>query len=87
MEIELSSHTDQRGTEEYNNKLSQCRAESAVAYIVGKGIDVKRIKAVGYGESMLLKDCLTVPGCTNSSEGDCPCHQKNRRTEVKILKM
>ena len=38
MEIELSSHTDQRGTDAYNEKLSQCRAESAVSYIVGKGI-------------------------------------------------
>lgn len=87
MEIELSSHTDQRGAESYNQQLSQCRAESAVNYIVSKGISKTRIKAVGYGETKLLQDCTKVQGCPVSSEGDCPCHQNNRRTEIKILKM
>lgn len=87
MEIELSSHTDQRGTDAYNEKLSQCRAESAVSYIVGKGISKSRITAKGYGESKLLKDCTLEKDCPQTSEGDCPCHQNNRRTEVKITKM
>lgn len=87
MEIELSSHTDQRGTDAYNNKLSQCRAESAVAYIISKGISKTRIKAKGYGESQLLQDCNLDPACPQTSKGDCPCHQNNRRTEVKITKM
>jgi outer membrane protein OmpA-like peptidoglycan-associated protein len=87
MEIELSSHTDQRGSDAYNNKLSQCRAESAVAYIIGKGISKTRIKAKGYGESQLLQDCNLDPACPQTSKGDCPCHQNNRRTEVKITKM
>ncbi|HOY32578.1 MAG TPA: OmpA family protein [Bacteroidales bacterium] len=87
MEIELSSHTDQRGTGAYNEKLSQCRAESAVSYIVNKGIDKTRITAKGYGESRLLNDCTLEKDCPQTSEGDCPCHQNNRRTEVKITRM
>ncbi|MEI6851229.1 MAG: OmpA family protein [Bacteroidota bacterium] len=87
MEIELSSHTDQRGSDAYNMKLSQCRAESAVAYIISKGISKTRIKAKGYGESQLLQDCNLDPACPQTSKGDCPCHQNNRRTEVKITKM
>ena len=87
MEIELSSHTDQRGTDAYNNKLSQCRAESAVDYIIGKGISKSRITAVGYGKTRPIQDCTKVAGCPTGSTGDCPCHQLNRRTEVKIIKM
>ena len=49
--IELSSHTDQRGKDAYNLKLSQQRAEAAVAYIVSKGIEKSRITAKGYGET------------------------------------
>ncbi len=87
MVIELSSHTDQRGTDAYNNKLSQCRAESAVAYILGKGISKTRITAKGYGKTQLIQDCSLDPNCPQTSKGDCPCHQNNRRTEVKIVKM
>lgn len=49
--IELSSHTDSRDSDEYNDILSQKRAETALAYVVGKGIDEKRIEAVGFGEN------------------------------------
>jgi outer membrane protein OmpA-like peptidoglycan-associated protein len=87
MEIELSSHTDQRGTDAYNNKLSQCRAESAVAYIISKGISKNRIVAKGNGKTQLLEDCSTIKDCPTTAQGDCPCHQNNRRTEVKITKM
>lgn len=87
MEIELSSHTDQRGTEAYNEKLSQCRAESAVNYIVGKGINKSRMSAKGYGESRPIMDCTKDKDCPQSAEGDCQCHQNNRRTEIKITKM
>jgi outer membrane protein OmpA-like peptidoglycan-associated protein len=87
MTIELSSHTDQRGTTEYNQKLSQCRAESAVNYLIKKGIDKSRFTAVGFGESKLLQDCSGVAGCPQDSKGDCDCHQNNRRTEVKIIKL
>ncbi len=72
--IELSSHTDQRGKDAYNLKLSQKRAESAVAYLVSKGIAKSRLTAKGYGE--------TQPIVANpKSEAD---YQRNRRTEFKV---
>ncbi|MCB0705330.1 MAG: PD40 domain-containing protein [Saprospiraceae bacterium] len=78
--IELGSHTDSRGEDDYNMKLSQARAESAVKYIISKGISAGRITAKGYGESRLANHCQDGVRC---SEED---HQMNRRTEIKILK-
>lgn len=75
--IELSSHTDSRGKDAYNLALSQRRAESAVAYIVSKGIDKSRITAKGYGESRpVIKNAKT--------EED---YQRNRRTEFKVTRI
>ncbi|MEI6766037.1 MAG: OmpA family protein [Bacteroidota bacterium] len=76
--IELGSHTDCRGTAEYNQKLSQKRAESAVAYIVSNGIDSKRITAKGYGESVSVNGCTDGVKCTEEE------YQMNRRTEFKV---
>ncbi len=72
--IELSSHTDDRSSVEYNQDLSQRRAESAVSYILSKGIERNRISAKGYGESQLL--------ILNAKTEDE--HQINRRTEFKV---
>lgn len=79
--IELGSHTDCRGTEEYNRVLSQKRAESAVAYIRSQGIEPGRISAHGYGESQLVNrcDCNEAPPCMEAA------HQENRRTEFRIV--
>jgi peptidoglycan-associated lipoprotein len=72
--IELGSHTDARGSDKYNQTLSQRRAQSAVNYIISKGIAKDRITAKGYGESKLkIKDA--------QSEEE---HQTNRRTTFKI---
>jgi outer membrane protein OmpA-like peptidoglycan-associated protein len=78
--IELGSHTDSRGKDAYNLKLSQKRAESAVQYIISKGIDKNRITAKGYGESQLLNRCANGIECNDAE------HQLNRRTEFKIVK-
>ncbi|MCX2576149.1 OmpA family protein [Pedobacter sandarakinus] len=78
--IELGSHTDSRGNDDYNQKLSQNRANSAVRYIVSRGIDKSRITAKGYGESMLLNRCENGVKCSKEE------HQLNRRTEFKIVK-
>ena len=72
--IELSSHTDDRASVDYNQNLSQRRAESAVSYILSKGIDDNRITARGYGESQLI--------ILNAKTEDE--HQINRRTEFKV---
>lgn len=79
MVIELSSHTDARGNDDYNLKLSQRRAESAKKYLVSKGIKESRIKAVGYGETVLLNECKNGVKCSDAE------HRVNRRTEFKIL--
>lgn len=80
MTIELSSHTDSRGDNSYNNSLSQKRAESAVNYLVSKGIARKRLVAKGYGESRLVNGCKDGVSCTEEEHGE------NRRTEIKVLK-
>jgi outer membrane protein OmpA-like peptidoglycan-associated protein/tetratricopeptide (TPR) repeat protein len=79
MIIELSSHTDSRGSNAYNATLSQCRADAAVDYIVGKGISTSRIVPKGYGESRLVNECADGVNCSE------PKHQENRRTEFSIL--
>lgn len=76
--VELGSHTDSRGTREYNIDLSQKRAESAVRYIVQQGIDESRIIAKGYGETQPINHCTDGVPCTPRE------HQANRRTEFKI---
>lgn len=84
--IELSSHTDVRGSDEYNLNLSQKRAESCVNYLINeKGIPKERITAKGYGETLTLDDCTKRSECPQDQSGDCPCHQLNRRTEFKIV--
>jgi outer membrane protein OmpA-like peptidoglycan-associated protein/tetratricopeptide (TPR) repeat protein len=81
MEIELSSHTDSRASDQYNLILSARRANSCVEFLRDKGIDVKRLLAVGYGETRLKNKCSNGVQCTNAQ------HQANRRTEFKILKL
>lgn len=81
IDIELGSHTDSRGTNQYNESLSQKRAESAVAYIISKGIISKRITAKGYGESKLRNLCSDGKICTDDE------HQLNRRTEFTVTKI
>ncbi|QNH62196.1 OmpA family protein [Hymenobacter sediminicola] len=75
--IELSSHTDSRGKDAYNQTLSQKRAQSAVDYIISKGIDKSRITAKGYGE--------TRPEIKNAKTEEQ--YQRNRRTEFKVTKI
>ncbi len=74
LKVELGSHTDNKGTDEYNKKLSQARSESVVNYLISKGIVVDRLVAKGYSES--------APIATNETEEG---RQENRRTEFKIL--
>ena len=78
--IELSSHTDSKGEDDYNIELSQKRAESVVAYLIKKGIDKKRLVAKGYGETIPIAPNTNDDG-TDNPEG----RQKNRRTEFRII--
>ncbi|MES2762566.1 MAG: OmpA family protein [Bacteroidota bacterium] len=78
--IELSSHTDDKGSEDYNMKLSQKRAESVVNYLISKGIDKNRVKPQGYGESQPIAPNKNKNGSDNP-EG----RAKNRRTDFKVI--
>lgn len=80
LKIELGSHTDSRGTAEYNKKLAQKRAESAAKYIQKKITDPSRLTFKGYGEGKLKNNCKDVIVCTQEQ------HQENRRTEFLIQK-
>ncbi|MDR1678344.1 MAG: OmpA family protein [Prevotellaceae bacterium] len=77
-QIELSSHTDSRGSDEYNMALSERRAQSAVDYVISKGVDKERITAKGYGETQPVNNCTNDVPCTE------PEHRQNRRTEIFI---
>lgn len=77
--IELSSHTDCRGSFAYNDKLSTDRAEAVSRYIQSQGIDVNRIIAKGFGEHQLTNRCADGIQCSEAE------HQSNRRTEFKVL--
>ena len=79
LKVELSSHTDSRGNDEYNERLSQNRSESCVNYIISKGISASRIIAKGYGEYRLKNKCGNDVECTEEE------HQLNRRTELRII--
>jgi outer membrane protein OmpA-like peptidoglycan-associated protein len=80
MGIELTAHTDSRGSDRYNDNLSQRRAINAEAYLLKKGILKSRIQYASKGENTLTNEC----------GDDVPCndrlHQMNRRTEVRIIK-
>ena len=83
LKIELSAHTDCRGSSAYNLSLSQHRANSAVMYLVNHGINHAFLKAKGYGESKLINHCECEEGMISEcSEEE---HQINRRTEIKVL--
>ena len=80
MVLEIGTHTDIRGNNEYNRDLSQKRADAAKAYFVKNGIDNKRVIAKGYGESKPIVICETEESC---SEED---HEWNRRCELVVVK-
>jgi outer membrane protein OmpA-like peptidoglycan-associated protein len=71
----ISSHTDARGPGDYNNRLSNRRAESAVAYLIQKGVAKNRLKAKGMGERVMINECYDGVQCSEEK------HQENRRTE------
>jgi OmpA-OmpF porin, OOP family len=78
--IELSAHTDDKGSDDYNLRLSQKRAESVVDYLVSKGIRKEQLVAKGYGETM------PVAPNSNPDGSDNPAGRElNRRTEFRIL--
>jgi peptidoglycan-associated lipoprotein len=82
IKIELSSHTDSIATVDYNQDLSQRRAESAVRYLIQHGISPDRLVAKGYGELRPIARNTNPDGTDNPKGRD-----RNRRTEFKILEV
>ena len=74
LKIEISGHTDNVGSVSFNELLSQRRADEVVSYLVGKGVDKKRLSAKGYGQSKPVDS-------NNTAEG----RALNRRTEFEII--
>lgn len=81
IEIEMGSHTDARGSDQYNMVLSDKRAMAAVKYLISQGIDSSRLTFKGYGEKVHMNGCKNDVPCTEEE------HQKNRRTEFKVTKI
>jgi outer membrane protein OmpA-like peptidoglycan-associated protein len=79
--VELSAHTDSRGSDKYNLSLSQKRASSAVNYLISKGVPVDKAVGIGYGETKLKNKCDDGITC-NEEE-----HTLNRRVEIKIVEV
>ena len=85
--IELQAHTDCRGSDKYNKKLSQRRAQSCVDYLISKGIPKERMVPVGYGEDrprMEGLECGSIDRLSTKEEQEA-AHQKNRRTQFIVL--
>jgi outer membrane protein OmpA-like peptidoglycan-associated protein len=82
MVIKIESHTDSRGSEVYNDYLSNNRAKATKKYIISQGIDANRIEsAIGYGEQQLLNECIDKINCSEEK------HYLNRRSEFIIVNM
>ena len=77
MNITIDGHTDSKGSEKYNQQLSEKRAKSAYQYLISKGVSLSRLSYKGFGESQLLNKCNN---CTAEQ------NQANRRIEFKIIK-
>jgi len=80
--VELSSHTDSKGGDDFNMKLSQKRADAAVEYVMSKGIEKRKIIAKGYGETQPVAP-NELPSGKDNPEG----RAKNRRTVFKVIKL
>ncbi len=74
LEIELSGHTDNKGEKELNLALSEKRAQAVANYLLKNGVEQKRLKVTGFGETNPITENNTMMG-----------RQRNRRVEIKVL--
>lgn len=79
-DVTITGHTDRLGAEAYNQKLSERRAETVKQYLVSKGVDPRRLKAIGRGESQPVVDCKE-----KSQANLIKCLEPNRRVEVEQI--
>ena len=76
MTLTVFGHTDNRGTEEYNQRLSEYRANAVAAYLIENGVNPSRIMTYGMGKAFPISPC-------NTEE----CHMRNRRVEIEVNKI
>lgn len=79
MKIDVRSHTDSRGSDSYNMKLSERRARSTGQWIIAQGIDASRVTYKGYGETQLVNGCKNGVKCSDEE------HEENRRSEFIVM--
>lgn len=77
--IHIESHTDSRGSDSYNELLSERRAQSTLEWLISKGITRNRLTAKGYGEGRLINECSNGVECTEEA------HQLNRRDRKSVV--
>jgi outer membrane protein OmpA-like peptidoglycan-associated protein/tetratricopeptide (TPR) repeat protein len=77
--VEIGSHTDARGSDSYNSRLAQRRADAVVRWLVKNGIQRSRLVPNGYGETVNVNNCKNNIPCSEQE------HQMNRRTEFRIV--
>jgi outer membrane protein OmpA-like peptidoglycan-associated protein/tetratricopeptide (TPR) repeat protein len=82
--MEISAHTDSRGRDAFNQKLSEMRAQTCMEYLLSQGINEDMLVARGYGEMQLLITDEEIEALTEEEQE--VAHQKNRRTEFKVIK-
>jgi outer membrane protein OmpA-like peptidoglycan-associated protein len=78
-QVEIASHTDARGSDDYNLQLSQRRADAVVEWLAQNGITRERLVPHGYGETKPVNDCANGAPCSEAE------HQLNRRTEFRVI--
>ncbi len=79
VKIQIGSHTDARATKAYNMRLSDKRANSTMEYLIDQGISKDRLRALGFGETMITNECVDHVACPAHK------HQENRRSEFIVL--
>ncbi len=82
MHVEISGHTDSKGSAAYNQKLSEDRAQSVVSRLIESGIDAKRMTAKGYGKTVPV-----APNKNKDGSDDPEGRQLNRKVEFKITEI
>lgn len=82
--INVNGHTDRLGSAQYNQKLSEARAESVKAYLISRGADPAKIETYGYGKTLPVKSCPDKVGGKADRKALIECLAPNRRVEVEI---
>ncbi|WP_410880291.1 OmpA family protein, partial [Myroides sp. DW712] len=81
IQLDVRSHTDSRGNDAYNLKLSERRAQATIQWMIGQGVEASRLTGRGYGETQLVNSCSNGVKCSEEQ------HQENRRSEFIVMDM